>query len=76
MLHICRIDGLCNRGARAVYIISRFRCYASNWPVSDLYAKYETVYALAVKYVEGKGKGAFAKVFGSNAVVAYRLPKR
>lgn len=47
--------------------------YGSNWPVSDLYAKYETVYALAAKYVEGKGGGAFAKVFGANAVKAYRL---
>ena len=47
--------------------------YGSNWPVSDLYAKYETVYALAAKYVEAKGKVAFAKVFGANAVSAYRL---
>ncbi len=49
--------------------------YGSNWPVSDLYAKYETVYSLAAKYVEGQGKDAFAKVFGANAVAAYRLPK-
>lgn len=47
--------------------------YGSNWPVSDLYAKYETVYALASKFVEGKGKLAFAKVFGTNAVTVYRL---
>lgn len=47
--------------------------YGSNWPVSDLYAKYTTVYSLAAKYVEGKGKDAFAKVFGTNAVKAYRL---
>jgi predicted TIM-barrel fold metal-dependent hydrolase len=47
--------------------------YGSNWPVSDLYAKYETVYALASKFVEPKGKEAFAKVFGANAVSAYRL---
>jgi L-fuconolactonase len=50
--------------------------YGSNWPVSDLYAKYATVYALAAKFVEGKGKAAFAKVFGTNAVAAYRLPKQ
>lgn len=49
--------------------------FGSNWPVSDLYAKYSTVYALASKYVEGKGGDAFAKVFGANAVKAYRLPK-
>jgi L-fuconolactonase len=47
--------------------------YGSNWPVSDLYAKYETVYQLASKYVEPKGKDAFAKVFGANAEKAYRL---
>ncbi len=47
--------------------------YGSNWPVSDLYAKYATVYALAAKYVEGKGAGAAKKVFGANAVTAYRL---
>ncbi len=47
--------------------------YGSNWPVSDLYTKYETVYALASKYVEPKGKPAFAKVFGANAVSAYQL---
>jgi L-fuconolactonase len=50
--------------------------YGSNWPVSDLYAKYETVFALAAKFVEGKGKDATAKVFGTNAVKAYQLPKR
>ena len=47
--------------------------FGSNWPVSDLYAKYETVHALAVKYVENKGKDAVAKVFGANAMSAYRL---
>lgn len=50
--------------------------FGSNWPVSDLYAKYATVYDLAAKYVEGKGGDAFAKVFGASAVKAYRLPKR
>jgi L-fuconolactonase len=47
--------------------------YGSNWPVSDLYAKYATVYALAAKFVEAKGKDAVANVFGGNAVKAYRL---
>ena len=50
--------------------------YGSNWPVSDLYAKYATVYALAAKFVEGKGKEAKTKVFGTNAVSAYQLPRR
>lgn len=45
--------------------------YGSNWPVSDLYAKYATVFALASKFVEGKGKDAVAKVFGANATKAY-----
>jgi L-fuconolactonase len=49
--------------------------YGSNWPVSDLYANYATVYELASKFVEPKGKAAFAKVFGANAVSAYRLSK-
>ena len=31
------------------------------------------MYALAAKYVDGKGKAAVAKVFGTNAVSAYRL---
>jgi L-fuconolactonase len=47
--------------------------YGSNWPVSDLYAKYATVYALASKFVEAKGKEAMTKVFGANAVAVYRL---
>ena len=47
--------------------------YGSNWPVSDLYGKYELVYALAAKFVETQAKDAFAKVFGANAVTAYRL---
>lgn len=33
----------------------------------------ETVYALAAKFVEAKSKPAFVKVFGTNAVSAYRL---
>ena len=50
--------------------------FGSNWPVSDIYAKFETVYALAAKYVKGKGDEAFAKVFGANAVKAYQLKPR
>jgi L-fuconolactonase len=47
--------------------------FGSNWPVSAAFAKYETVYGLAEKYVKEKGDGAFAKVFGANAVAAYGL---
>ncbi len=47
--------------------------FGSNWPVSDLYAKYETVFTLASKFVKAKGGTAFARVFGENAVTAYGL---
>lgn len=47
--------------------------FGSNWPVSDLYAKFETVHSLASQYVtEKKANG---KVFGSNAVEAYQLAR-
>lgn len=47
--------------------------YGSNWPVSDLYATYATVFDLAAGFVMPKGKPAFAKVFGENAKAAYQL---
>lgn len=47
--------------------------FGSNWPVSAIYAPFETVHALASKYAKGKGDEAFAKVFGTNAVKAYGL---
>ncbi len=47
--------------------------FGSNWPVSDNFAKFETVYSLAAKYVKAKGEAAFGKVFGTNAVIAYQL---
>jgi L-fuconolactonase len=50
--------------------------FGSNWPVSDLYAKFDTVYTLAAKYAKAKGDDAFAKVFGRNAVKAYGLAVR
>jgi L-fuconolactonase len=50
--------------------------FGSNWPVSDNYAKFETVFSLASKYVKGKGDTAFAKVMGTNAVTAYQLKPR
>jgi L-fuconolactonase len=50
--------------------------FGSNWPVSDLYAKFDTVYTLAAKYVKAKGADAFTKVFGQNAVKAYGLTAR
>lgn len=50
--------------------------YGSNWPVSDLYASYATVFDLAAGFVKPKGDKAFARVFGENAVVAYQLERR
>jgi L-fuconolactonase len=49
--------------------------FGSNWPVSDLYATYTTVFALAARYVEMKGAAAVTKVFAATAAKAYRLPK-
>lgn len=48
--------------------------FGSNWPVSDLYAKYETVFALASKYADAqKGRAA---LLGATAAKAYRLEER
>jgi L-fuconolactonase len=44
--------------------------FGSNWPVSDLYAKYETVFALAAKYTDGQNARA---LLGATATKAYRL---
>jgi predicted TIM-barrel fold metal-dependent hydrolase len=45
--------------------------FGSNWPVSDIYAKFDTVFELASKYVKAKGDKAFDKVFGANAAKVY-----
>jgi len=50
--------------------------FGSNWPVSDLYASYATVFDLAAGFVKPKGDTAFAKVFGANAMAAYQLERR
>ncbi|MCE9561137.1 MAG: amidohydrolase family protein [Planctomycetes bacterium] len=50
--------------------------FGSNWPVSDNFAKFDTVYSLASKYVKLKGEAAFTKVFGTNAAIAYQLKPR
>lgn len=49
--------------------------YGSNWPVSETAAPYAVVFALADEYLTGQGKAARAKVFGANAVKAYRLSR-
>ncbi len=48
--------------------------FGSNWPVSDHYAPFGTVHALAKKYLTAKG--AAEKAFGANAVAAYKLTRK
>lgn len=48
--------------------------FGSNWPVSDLYAKFETVHSLAMQYLTEKG--AAEKVYGANAIAAYKLARQ
>ena len=50
--------------------------YASNWPVSALFADYQTVYRIAANYIADKGPEASAKFFHHNAVGAYRCKTR
>ena len=50
--------------------------FGSNWPVSDLFASYATVFRLADSYTTAKGKSAREKVLGTNAVKAYGLKLR
>lgn len=47
--------------------------YGSDWPVSDHFATYATVFALADEFLSKQGKAVRAKVFGSNAIAAYKL---
>ncbi|MBL8865298.1 MAG: amidohydrolase family protein [Planctomycetia bacterium] len=48
--------------------------FGSNWPVSDHYASFDTVFSLAKRYLTEKG--AADKVFGANAVAAYKLTRK
>lgn len=48
--------------------------FGSNWPVSDHYASFDTVFALAKQYLTEKK--AADKVFGANAVAAYKLTRK
>lgn len=47
--------------------------YASNWPVSTLFADYATVQRLALDYFAAKGSKAVTKVFHANAARTYRI---
>jgi L-fuconolactonase len=48
--------------------------FGSNWPVSDLYATFDTVVALAKRFLTEKK--AAEKVFGINAIEAYKLTRK
>ncbi len=48
--------------------------YGSNWPVSDRFAPYRTVFAIVSDYVRGRGGAAAEKFFRSNARAVYRWP--
>jgi L-fuconolactonase len=47
--------------------------YGSNWPVSELFADFSTVHALARDFVAEKGDRAVRQVFAGNAQKFYRL---
>jgi len=48
--------------------------YGSNWPVSDRFAPYRTVFSIVSEYVRARGPETTEKFFAKNAQVAYRLP--
>jgi L-fucono-1,5-lactonase len=45
--------------------------YGSNWPVSERFGSYETVFTIVATYFRGKGKAAAEKFFAKNAFAAY-----
>ncbi len=48
--------------------------YGSNWPVSDHYASYKTLFSIVSQYVTARGRATAEKFFWKNANAAY-LPK-
>lgn len=50
--------------------------YASNWPVSTLFADYATAQRLALDCFAAKGPRTVAKVFRTNATRTYRIVRR
>lgn len=48
--------------------------FGSNWPVSLLFASYETVLDIAIRALVAEAPGAMAAVFRDTAVRVYRLP--
>ena len=50
--------------------------YGSDWPNSDQWAPYQTVFRLVQEYFTGKGRAAAEKYFYRNSVAAYRYEPR
>jgi predicted TIM-barrel fold metal-dependent hydrolase len=50
--------------------------YASNWPVSELYAPLATVQGIVADYFRTRGRSAQEAVFSKTAQAAYRWAKR
>jgi len=50
--------------------------YGSNWPVSERYATYTTVYGIVAEYFRAKGPRAAEKFFSGNARAVYKWVKR
>jgi hypothetical protein len=50
--------------------------YGSDWPNSDLWAPYQTVFNLVHEYFSAKGPDVQAKFFWKNSIAAYRWVTR
>jgi predicted TIM-barrel fold metal-dependent hydrolase len=50
--------------------------YGNNWPVSELFADYATVFGIVHAYVEKKGETAMRKFFAENAGRVYKWVER
>jgi predicted TIM-barrel fold metal-dependent hydrolase len=50
--------------------------YGSNWPVSERFGSYETVFTIAATYFRSKGESAARKFFAGNAKAAYKWQMR
>jgi len=84
----CKVSGMVTEAKRVGWKAEDFRpyfdvvfqafgverlMYGSDWPVCLLAGSYEQVYALAHDYVMKETQKAESKIFGENAVRAYRL---
>ncbi|MDR3618596.1 MAG: amidohydrolase family protein [Paludisphaera borealis] len=49
--------------------------YGSDWPVSDRFAPYSTLFSIMNQYVYARGRVAAEKFFATNAAIAYALPQ-